>query len=180
MVNKEADLACVVENKVGSDESGSQLAYYRRVAPSALECDQICFYLTPDGRRPRDPRERDVWTVVTYRDVVRLVDLAVDSWASNESVRAFLRLYAITLRRNIVLELNDDFHASAKRIYRKHRRVMDLICDNRDRYQIDYSGETYRMVRDAVGANGGEATWSMLAQYWSRSPNSRCGGMRKR
>ena len=168
VVNKEAGLACVVENKVGSDESGSQLAYYRRVAPSALECDRIWFvYLTPDGRRPRDPRERDAWTVATYRDVVRLVDLAVDSWASNESVRAFLRLYAITLRRNIVLELNDDFHASARRIYRKHQRVMDLICDNRDRYQIDYNGETYRMVRDAVGAN------DRLANVRSNPPYAR-------
>ena len=54
---------------------------------------------------------------------------------ANENVLALLRQYAITLRRNIVPEVSNDAHELARRIYRKHKRAIDLIIEHRDRYQ---------------------------------------------
>ena len=71
--------------------------------------------------------------------------------AANDDVLAFLRQYAITLRRNIVPEVSNDVHELARRIYRKHKRAIDLIIEHRERYEPNYVTEGFRMIRDAIG-----------------------------
>ena len=74
--------------------------------------------LTPRGVMPDDPEEREHWTAISYTDVLRLVEEAIapEGNSANEDVVAFLRQYAITLRRNIVSEVSNDVHALARRI----------------------------------------------------------------
>ena len=69
----------------------------------------------------------------------------------NSDVRAFLNQYAVTLRRNIVPDVSNDIHELARRIYLKHRRAIDLIIDNRERYTPNYVTDGFRMIRKAVG-----------------------------
>ena len=69
----------------------------------------------------------------------------------HEDVKALLRQYATTLRRNIVPEVSYDVHQLARQIYRKHKQAIDLIIEHRERYEPNYVTEAFRMVRDAVG-----------------------------
>ncbi len=47
-------------------------------------------------------------------------------------------------------EVIDDVHRLARQIYRNHKQAIDLIIEYRERYEPDYPGEGYGMVRDAV------------------------------
>ena len=90
---------------------------------------------------------------MSYTDVLRLVEgaIAAEGNSANKDVMAFLRQYAITLRRNIVPEVSNDVHELARRIYRKHKRAIDLIIEHRERYEPNYVTEGFRMIRDAIG-----------------------------
>ena len=154
ILNENAKFVCAIENKVWAPESGNQLAWYRRV----LEHDHPDYrihrvFLTPRGVKPDDPTEREHWSTMSYTDVLRLVEgiIEAEGGSANEDVMAFLRQYAITLRRNIVPEVSNDVHELARRIYRKHKRAIDLIIEHRERYEPNYVTEGFRMIRDAVG-----------------------------
>ena len=50
-------------------------------------------------------------------------------------------------------EVNNDVHALARKIYRKHRHAIDLIIENQERYKPDYVSEAYRMIRKRSATN---------------------------
>ena len=154
ILNEESRFICAIENKVWSPESGNQLASYRE-ALAAHHSDYTVHhvFLTPSGATPDDPEERGHWTMLTYTDVLRLVERTIleKGDCAKEDVNTMLRQYVTTLRRNIVPEVNDDVHRLARRIYRKHKQAIDLIIEHRDRYEPNYVTEGFRMVRDVVG-----------------------------
>ena len=153
MLNVDADFVCAVENKVWAPEGEGQLAWYRRVLARDHEGQHVHrVFLTPRGVQPDDPQEREHWTTMSYTDILRLVEdtIVAAGDAANEDVLAFLRQYAITLRRNIVPEVSNDVHELARRIYRRHRQAIDLIIENRERYEPNYVTEWFRMARDAI------------------------------
>ena len=159
--NESANFVCAIENKVWATESGDQLAWYRKVlARDYPDPDQRVHrvFLTPRGLAPDDPREREHWMAMSYTDILRLVGetIAAAGNAANEDVLALLRQYAITLRRNIVPEVSNDVHELARRIYRKHRRAIDLIIENQGRYEPNYVTEWFRMAREAIA---GQPLW---------------------
>ena len=157
--NESANFVCAVENKVWATESGDQLAWYRRVLPRDYPDQRIHrVFLTRRGVPPDDPAEREHWLTISYTDILRLVEgtMAAAGDGANEDVLAFLGQYAITLRRNIVPEVSNDVHELARRIYRKHKRAIDLIIEHRERYEPNYVTEGFRMIRDAIG---GQPLW---------------------
>ena len=157
--NESANFVCAVENKVWATESGDQLAWYRRVLARDHPDQRVhLVFLTPRGVPPDDPQEREHWLTMSYTDILRLVEgtMAAAGDAANEDVLAFLRQYAITLRRNIVPEVSNDVHELARRIYRKHRRAIDLIIEHRERYEPNYVTEWFRLSREAIA---GQPLW---------------------
>jgi hypothetical protein len=159
ILNESARFVCAIENKIRAPESGNQLAWYRKVLGRDHPDHQVHrVFLTPRGVMPDDPEEREHWTTMSYTDVLRLVEgaIAAEGNAANEDVMAFLRQYAITLRRNIVPEVSNDVHELARRIYRKHKRAIDLIIEHQERYEPNYVTEGFRMIRDAIGR---QAIW---------------------
>ena len=151
--NENAKFVCVVENKVRSPESGSQLAFYRRSLAKAYSGFAIRHvFLTRLGEEPVDVSEREFWKSMTHKDVRQLVEgcIAANRDTANEHVLAFLSQYALTLRRNVVPDVSDNVHELARRIYRQHQRAIDLIIDNREHYQPNYVSEAYRMILEAV------------------------------
>ena len=152
--NDNSEFICAIENKVWSPESGSQLAFYRHALDTHFPGYRVGrIYLTPNGALPEDSRERERWTIMTYRDILGLVERTVKekSDSLHDDVKALLRQYATTLRRNIVPEVSDDVHQLARQIYRKHKQAIDLIIEHRERYEPNYVTEAFRMIRDAVG-----------------------------
>ena len=153
ILNENAPFLCAIQNKVRASETGDQLSWYRSVLEHDYPDHGIhLVFLTPQGGLPNDPKERDHWTPMSYTKVLELVDttLAAHGNAINDDVAAFLRQYAITLRRNIVPDISNDVHALARRIYRKHKPAIDLIIEHRDRYEPNYVNEGFRMIREAV------------------------------
>ena len=154
ILNESARFLCAIENKIRAPESGNQLAWYRKVLEhDHPDCRVHRVFLTPRGVMPDDPEEREHWTAISYTDVLRLVEgaIAPEGNSANEDVVAFLRQYAITLRRNIVSEVSNDVHALARRIYRKHKQAIDLIIEHQERYEPNYVTEGVWMVREAIG-----------------------------
>ena len=153
MRNVAANFVCVVENKVWASEGEGQLAWYRKVLARDHDGERVHrVFLTPRGVPPDDPEEQEHWMAMSYTDILRLVEgtMAAAGDAANEDVLALLRQYAVTLRRNIVPEVSNDVHELARRIYRKHKRAIDLIIEHRERYEPNYVNEGFRMIREAV------------------------------
>ena len=157
--NKEAQFICVIEeNKVWSEEGDRQLADYRQALVKDYPDYQThLVFLTPAGTPPGDTKELKHWRIMTYADVLELVEGLIhdDRDSPNQDVIAFLRQYAITLRRNSVRrnsvpDVSNDVHQLAQGIYRKHQAAIDLIIENKDRYLPNYVAEATLMFRDAV------------------------------
>lgn len=162
ILNEAAGFLGVVENKIWSDESEGQLAYYREVLDNDYPGWQIHrVFLTPTGRPSADVSERDHWNEMSYRDILELVEGTIGHRrnAAHEDVAAFLRQYAITLRRNIVPDVSNDVHQLARRIYRKHQAAIDLIIEHRDRYRPNYVAEGTRMLREAFEDRNRKRIW---------------------
>lgn len=153
ILNEDSKFVCAIENKVWSPESGSQLAFYRKALEAHFSGYRIeRVFLTPAGALPEDPEEQAHWSRMTYKDILGLVERTLQEKGEtvHEDVKALLRQYAITLRRNIVPEVSGEVHRLARRIYRKHKQAIDLIIEHREQYEPNYVTEAFRMVRDAV------------------------------
>jgi len=153
ILNEDSKFVCAIENKVWSPESGAQLAFYRKALEahfSGYRVERV--FLTPTGAPPEDPEEQGHWSTITYKDILGLVEQTLREKGDtiHEDVRALLRQYTTTLRRNIVPEVSDELHRLARQIYRKHKQAIDLIIEHRKRYEPNYVTEAFRMVRDAV------------------------------
>ncbi len=153
---EQARFLCAVENKVWSPESGDQLAFYRKALKALYSDYTICLvFLTPMGDIPEDATERDYWITIDYSRISRILRRTIEAKGASvhQDVAATLRQYGITLRRNIVPEVSDDVHKLARKIYRKHKKAIDLIIEHRDRYEPKFVNEGYHMVGKAVGAH---------------------------
>ena len=147
IMNHTEQILCAIENKVFSSEHSEQLARYRK----ALEFNYPTFakhyvFLTPSGACPSSEEERGHWTPLTYSDVFDIVQQIVENEnnSTDEDVRAFLRQYATTLRRNIMPETS--VSQLARRISLEHREAVDLLIA----HQPDYVAEVKQMLKEAV------------------------------
>ena len=158
--NSRANYVCAIENKVWAREGENQLPWYRKVLTDEYAGNVDLVFLTPDGRAPEEDEEHPHWMSTSYSRILNLIDGLLDGETAieNRDVRAVINQYAVTLRRNIVPDVSNDIHKLAQRIYRKHRRAIDLIIENKDRYTPNYRSEGYAMVRDAVGQ---QPLWNM-------------------
>ena len=147
IVNQAEQVLCAIENKVFSGEHSEQLTRYRK----ALELSYSTFtrylvFLTRGGILPSRENEKRYWTPLTYSVVFDIVHQIVENNdnSTNEDVRAFLRQYATTLRRNVMLETS--VPQLARKIYLEHREVMDQIIANKP----DWVAEAKQWLREAV------------------------------
>ena len=179
ILNEAAGFLAVVENKTWSEESEGQLAYYREVLDNDYPGWRIHrVFLTPAGRPSADVGERDYWNEMSYRDILELVEGTIGDRgnAVHQDVAAFLRQYAITLRRNIVTDVSNDVHQLARRIYRKHQAAIDLIIEHREQYRPNHVTEGTRMLREAFEERRGiwrrgtcnQPYFRFMSENWAR------------
>ena len=147
VLNEAEKFLCAIENKVFSSEHSEQLTRYR----IALERSHPAFmrnhiFLTPWATRPFQEEERGYWESVPYSAVFETVQHIVenDNLAINDGVRAFLRQYATTLRRNLMSETS--IPQMARRLYLEHRDAMDQIIANKP----DWVVETKQWLKEAI------------------------------
>ena len=125
LVIGEADgFACLVENKVFSDESPGQLSRYLAALEDEYgDLQPFPVFLTPQGVEPRDEKDRERYTPLGYETVAELIEktiLARDSTIST-GVTAFLEQYVSALRRH-VLDTKDNIQELAYQIYNNHSK----------------------------------------------------------
>ena len=147
----EADtLACLIENKIFSDEIPGQLRRYLETVKSTYHSFRpFPIFLTPDGRKPLEQRDQAEYVPFDYGQVADIIDeiLAHESNVS-VSVRSFLEQYTKTIRR-FVLDTPSDIDELALQVYNKHRAAIDQIIASKSRTLavdwtiIDHAVEEY-------------------------------------
>ena len=152
IVNEAHQYVCAIENKVFSNEHSEQLTRYRK----ALEVSYSTFtkhhvFLTPWGTHPFREEETEYWTPLAYSTVFDAVQQIVENNenSTNEGVRAFLRQYATTLRRNLMPETS--ISQLARRIYLEHQEAMDQIIA----YKPNWVAEAKQWLKEAVAQQPG-------------------------
>ena len=135
IVNKAEQVLCAIENKVFSAEHSQQLTRYR----TALERTYPSFarsyvFLTPERTIPFREEDRAHWRSLDYAAVFEIIQQMVEGKDGpiDEGIEAFLRQYAVTLRRNIMPDTS--ISQMARKIYLEHQDAMDLIIANRPRW----------------------------------------------
>ena len=151
LVLSEADaLACIIENKIFSDEIPGQLRRYLETVKSTYHSFRpFPIFLTPDGRKPLEQRDQAEYVAFDYGQVADIIDeiLAHESNVS-VSVRSFLEQYTKTIRR-FVLDTPSDTDELALQVYNKHREAIDQIIASKSRTLavdwtiIDHAVEEY-------------------------------------
>ena len=138
---------CAIENKTFSDEHHEQLTRYRNALKMAYPAfTRYHVFLTPQGTEPYRDEEKEYWQPLTYSTICELLQQMVDNddRSPNSDVRAFLRQYATTLRRNLVPDTS--VSQLARRIYLEHREAVELLFANRP----DWAAEAKSILKEAI------------------------------
>lgn len=83
-------------------------------------------FLTPDGEEPSDVEN---WDVLTYLDVVEILEELVGRFKLQQDVSLLVNNYIEVIRRDIVEDRQ--LIEICNKIYNKHRKALDLIYANR-------------------------------------------------
>ena len=123
--------ACLVENKIGSDEHSNQLSNYLRIVEREHKgLVPFPIYLTPDGRQPGREEDAARYVPLGYGTVFDLVERTLRACDSlmERDVAFFLEHYARTLRRYVVVG-SGDMYELALRIHNAHPTAIKFIND---------------------------------------------------
>lgn len=119
----------LIENKVGSRESPTQLKRYRSLVSSEMpkNADVIPVFLTPEGDEPSEGGKAAGYVPLSYAQVLELVERLVTQTRSNipDDAQLFLDHYLEVLRR--ITMQDSELVQLCKTIYRKHREAIDLV-----------------------------------------------------
>jgi hypothetical protein len=133
LVDQRNQLVVIIENKVHSSEHSEQLQRYWQIANQHYPSWRILgLFLTPDA----DPPSDDNYLSIGYSVICEILEnlSKTRSTALNSDVRVTLNHYTQMLRRHIMSE--SEIAELCQRIYRKHRRAIDLIYEYRPDQQV--------------------------------------------
>ena len=132
LVLSEAEsLACIIENKIFSDEIPGQLRWYlETVRATYPRLTPFPIFLTPDGRKPLTERDRADYVPLGYAQVADIIDMVLQTHGSDVGApaRSFLEQYTRLLRRYI-LATPSDIDELAFRLYVEHKDAVDRIVE---------------------------------------------------
>lgn len=127
LVSDDEKTVIAIENKVGSHEHSNQLNRYRKILEKAYpDYNKIYIFLTPDGLLPSDT---DNWCVLTYSDIVDVLNDIKDVTELLPDVELMINNYVDVVRRDIVED--QQLIEICNKIYNKHKKALDLIYENR-------------------------------------------------
>lgn len=149
VLSESESLACIIENKIFSDEIPDQLrSYLDTVRATYPQLSPFPIFLTPDARRPLTERDQANYISLGYAQVADIIDTLLHTHGSDVGapVRSFLEQYVRLLRRHIV-KTPSDIDELAMEVYTKHREAIERIIAAKSR-AFDWS-----LVDDAVQAH---------------------------
>ena len=179
VVNEAERVLCAIENKVFSSEHSMQLTRYQHALERGYpDFTRLYVFLTPEGTLPLHKEDQAHWKPVAYDRILTTVqEIVDDNWAPvGDDLRAFLRQYATTLRRNIVPETS--VSQLARRLYIEHRMAIECI----NAYKPDFIAEMKLAFKEAISRVDG---WQLDCESnrflrfrstdWESSPSYRTG-----
>lgn len=130
LISKEDKAIICIENKVGSGEHDNQLERYQNKVentyPKNEKYTHMYIYLTPDENEPSDT---DNWLTFSYNEILDILNSQLDKQELEGQVQLLIENYIDTIRRFVVKDKN--LEEICGEIYRKHKKALDLIFENR-------------------------------------------------
>jgi len=167
LITSEADgFVCAVENKILSDEHSGQLRRYRTiVAKEYPDLRPLHVFLTVEGDRPVHDEDAANYVPVSYTEIANLVDKVLDArWSTlGEDVRSALKQYLMVLRRHVLS--NSEVQELAQKIYRHHKKAIDLIIESRPDIQQTLREVVEDVVRNHPELQPDESSKSTIRYY---------------
>jgi len=121
---KELGLSVAIENKIGAQVGGGQLARYKAIVEQKFHKHRHLFVLlTPHGTEPEDLD----YIAFGYRDLADIIEKLISERSEilSDELSLILRHYVEMLRRNIVED--DKLTERARRLYEKHKEAFDFV-----------------------------------------------------
>ncbi|MBV8859533.1 MAG: PD-(D/E)XK nuclease family protein [Acidobacteria bacterium] len=150
-------LAVIIENKIGSTEHSNQLErYFQTVGLHHREWKILGVYLSPEGEMPSHVG----YLPANYTMVCEIIErlTARRSSTLGDDVRTMMTHYTQMLRRRIVSE--SEIADLCRRIYRNHRKALDLIYE----YRTDRQAEIRELLEKTIAETPG-----LLTDHCSKS-----------
>lgn len=142
LTSTEEKTVIAIENKVGSHEHSNQLNRYRNILEKEYpDYNRMLVFLTPDGEKPSDVEN---WDVLTYSDVIDVLESAVLQIKVLPDVDLMIKNYINVVRRDIVED--QQLIDICNKIYNKHKKALDLIFENR----IDGKTQLSDAIKDTL------------------------------
>ena len=177
VLNQEYQNLIAIENKTFSQEHSNQLTrYHRALADAYPDFARHHIFLSPDGISPCLERDRKHWQPASYSVIHDAIQQVLEMGIADPDANVLLRIYATTIRRNVMPETSLD--QQARRIYLEHWEALERIFANK----VNWIEETKPMLREAVAKHpfwkldyeDAQYVW-FLAVDWDEFPSSRTG-----
>jgi hypothetical protein len=146
LLDEEHQFAVIIENKVYTGEHHDQLKRYRDIVRQHYPNYRLLgLFLTPEGEPPKDGE----YIPISYMLICNLVESLAAARATilGQDVLTLMNHYTSMLRRNIVGE--SEIEQLCHRIYKKHKKALDLIYE----YRPDQQAEIGEYVKELVNAD---------------------------
>ena len=140
-------LICVIENKIYSKEHSGQLRRYKEIVEVEYPDYQKMFvYLTIEG----DEASEDEYLSINYHDIIEIITHILDNKSTSigEEILIFISHYREMFRRYIME--NSEIQEICKKIYKKHKKALDLIFE----YRPDKILDTHDFIIDIIRKQG--------------------------
>jgi hypothetical protein len=122
------DVVIVIENKIWSGESGTQLNTYKKLIEDNFKNKKCAYvFLSPFGI---DASMKDVYINYSYERIVKILNLVkeVYSHGISNSVLIYIDDYLEIIKRNSMM--TGDANLLARKIYSNHKELFDFILQN--------------------------------------------------
>ena len=143
ILDEENRFVCAIENKVDSDESDGQLKRYKEIVDQVFGGYKKAFvFLTISGYAPSG----EAYIPMSYGYLTPIIENTLERRESqaNDEIKLFVRQYLEMARRHIVED--SDVQKLCRRLYRSHRRALDLIFEHRP----DRATEVAHAIQDYI------------------------------
>lgn len=121
----------VIENKVDSVDHSNQLDKYKKIADKSFNGKKIHFvYLTPFGESPQEEASSENYINYSYEKISKIIESILKLYRNSMSEKIYFYLsdYLSVLKRELLM--NDQMNDLARRVYAKHKEVLDFIFGN--------------------------------------------------
>lgn len=146
MIDEAHEFVVIIENKIFSGEHSNQLSHYWKIVRAEFPKYRVLgVLLSPEGLAPSEEQ----YLSISYQEVQTILEklLAAQSTRIHPDVRILIDHYVQMLRRHIMAE--PEIATLCRRIYRKHKRVLDLIYE----YRTDFQDTLRAHIEEKINAN---------------------------